>query len=62
MKDFRNNIRNNNNIEGEDKTQATSKAAIPDQSKIVRLVESAAGGDIEAFLLKSLNLFWIEAA
>ena len=47
MKDFRNNIRNN--IEGETKTQATPEAATRTKSKIVRLVERAAGGDIEAF-------------
>ena len=47
MKDFRNNIRNN--IEGENKTQATTEAATRTKSKIIRLVERAAGGDIEAF-------------
>jgi len=47
MKDFRTNIRNN--IEGENKTQATTEAATRAQSKIVRLVERAAGGNIEAF-------------
>jgi len=47
MKDFRNNIRNN--IEGENKTQATTEAATRTKSKIIRLVERAAGGDIKAF-------------
>lgn len=47
MKDFRNNIRNN--IEGENKTQATTEAATRTKSKIIRLVERAASGDIEAF-------------
>ena len=47
MKDFRNNIRNH--IEGENKTQATTEAATRTKSKIIRLVERAAGGDIEAF-------------
>ena len=43
MSDFRNNIR------GENKAQATAKTVTYDQSKILSLVERAAGGDFEAF-------------
>jgi len=43
MKDFRNKIREEN------KAQATAEAVTHEQSKILRLVERAAGGDFEAF-------------
>jgi len=41
------NFRNSNT--GEEKGQATTPAAVNDQSRIIRLVERAASGDIEAF-------------
>ena len=43
MDDFR------NNIEEESKAQATAKAVEYEQSKLLELVEGAAGGDFEAF-------------
>ena len=43
MKDFRNKIREEN------EATPTAKAVTNDQSKILKLVESAAGGDFEAF-------------
>jgi len=41
------NFRNSNT--GEEKGQATTPAVVNDQSRIIRLVERAASGDIEAF-------------